>query len=162
MSIPVTIDPLGTLGGGGGLEFVQPKMRSNTVWEEPLAVGSCGMTLEFVSENASFNYKVFNTRDHGLQYWQREAEINVFVHFEKPVKVSKVQDSFHVALIGSTTMTLYRDDKLVAGPVSYKHRILGEVEVSAPAYSKEYRLKFETDASGWCGIGKIDILGEIK
>lgn len=157
MSIPVSIDPLGTLGAAREVDFVQPVMTGPSSWVTPLADGSCGMTV--TSSDSTLNWVTLNRNAYIFEKGVMTVELQI--HFDKPVKVTEVEDSARITLDSKSRLTVLRDGEQVGISGIYSHPNVGKAVIETPEFSQDYTLRIEL-ILGWLSLGKINIKGKIR
>lgn len=93
MSIPTPFNPLGTLGAGVELPYVQPVMTSETTWSNTTGPGAASFGC--VISGYAYAYPVWHVlKERGAAFayvYSASPTIPITILFERPIRVVRVE-----------------------------------------------------------------------
>ena len=163
MSIPVSIDPMGTLGAGKELTFVQPLYNDSGVL---LRQPNVPMHVSGTSSEANEEWCVFRAENGSREdsyCWRWFAGGQIVLQFERAVKITSlkvIQTSFLFADFYATALTLEADGSNIASATGLGPDDMAGVTLmpNQPVFATEYKLKI----TGIASFAHLGISAEIK
>ena len=161
MGIPYRFDPLGTLGAGNELPFVQPVMTSATTWSNEPSFG-CAVTgyttwnpAWFSMDGDAETYTIFGN---GLNAY--DASHGIVIALEKPLLLKKIT----VLCTIETTNEVYlfggdadNEELLYFGSAGPREKHEFVIALSRNTRYSRYRLFFAHATTPWTWVYELNL-----